>query len=204
MIKKTAIVLAGGYSKRFGEDKGLVLLAGKTLVSYVVERVNSIVNETLVIVSSEKQKHEYSKVLPKQTKLFVDVTDSQSPLVGAMTGLKEATGAFSILLACDTPFISTKILQLLYDLCKGKSAVIPRWPTGYIEPLQAVYETKPALLAAKQALSQKNMNMQSMIANLKKVRYVSTMLLEQIEPKLETFFNINTIEDLKNAKTLLK
>jgi molybdopterin-guanine dinucleotide biosynthesis protein A len=43
-----------------------------------------------------------------------------------------------------------------------------------------------------------------MIENLRRVRYVSTVVLEQIEPKLLTFFNINTPQDLKKAESLLK
>ena len=203
-MESSAIILSGGFSKRLGRDKGLVILASKPLVLHVIDRISNIADEILVVVGNKTQYEIFKDKLGKKAILIIDKEEFQSPLIGAATGFEKAKGKYSYLLPCDTPFISTKILQLLYDLCKGKSAVIPRWPTGYIEPLQAVYKTKPALLAAKQALSQKNMNMQSMIANLKEVRYVSTMLLEQIEPKLETFFNINTIEDLKNAKTLLK
>jgi len=43
-----------------------------------------------------------------------------------------------------------------------------------------------------------------MIDNLRGVRYVSTMVLEQLEPDLLTFFNVNTPQDLKKADSLLK
>ena len=89
-------------------------------------------------------------------------------------------------------------------MCTNRRAAIPRWPSGYIEPLQAVYHTKSALTAAKMALKQGKMNMRSMIDNLSGVRYVSTMVLEQLEPKLLTFFNVNTPQDLKKADSLLK
>jgi molybdopterin-guanine dinucleotide biosynthesis protein A len=42
-----------------------------------------------------------------------------------------------------------------------------------------------------------------MIDNLHGVRYVSTLVLEQLDPNLATFFNINTPVDLKKAEAML-
>ncbi len=78
-------------------------------------------------------------------------------------------------------------MQFLLDICTNKSAVIPRWPSVYIEPLQAVYHTKSALIATKTALAQGKMNMRAMIDTLRGARYVLTMVLEQLEPRLLTF-----------------
>jgi molybdopterin-guanine dinucleotide biosynthesis protein A len=43
-----------------------------------------------------------------------------------------------------------------------------------------------------------------MVDKLQKVRYVSTLVLEQLDPRLRTFFNINTALDLKKAGVMLK
>ncbi len=204
ILQRSAVILAGGFSRRFGSDKGSVLLAGKPLIYHVLERVSNIVDEIVVVVSSKDQKEKLEIILEEKAILVIDKTKSQSPLVGAMTGFETAKGEVSLLLPCDTPLVSTPIVQFLLDMCTGRSAAIPRWPSGYIEPLQAAYHTKSALTAAKTALEQGNMNMRSMIDNLRRVRYVSTMVLEQIEPKLLTFFNINTPQDLKKAESLLK
>ncbi len=44
-MNRSAIIIAGGLSKRFGQEKGLVPLANKPLIKYVVEAVNQIVDE---------------------------------------------------------------------------------------------------------------------------------------------------------------
>jgi len=204
MLQKSAAILAGGFSRRFGKDKGLVALAGKPLILHVIDRVSKVVDEVLVIVSSKDQKNKFETILGEKANLVIDKDDSQSPLVGAITGFESAKGEYLLLLPCDTPLISTQILQFLLDMCTNRSAAIPRWTSGYIEPLQAVYHTKSALTAAKTALAQGNMNMRSMIDNLRGVRYVSTMVLEQLEPDLLTFFNVNTPQDLKKAESILK
>ena len=203
-LNKSAVILAGGFSRRFGSDKGLVTLLGKPLVLHVIDQVSNLVDEVLLVISSEIQKRNFDNILENRAKLVMDKDKSQSPLVGTITGFETAKGEYSLLLACDTPLVSRKVIQFLLDLGTNRSAAIPRWPNGYIEPLQAVYHTKSALTAAKTALAQGNRNMQSMIDNLKEVCYVSTMVLEQLEPNLSTFFNINTPQDLKKAESILK
>jgi molybdopterin-guanine dinucleotide biosynthesis protein A len=202
-LEKSAVVLAGGFSKRFGQDKGLLKLAGKPLILHILDKVSTVVDEVLVVVSSKSQEKAYTCFLKQKAKIVIDKYETQNPLVGALTGFEKAQGKYSLLLPCDTPFVSSQIASFLLELCVNKDAVIPRWPNGHIEPLQAVYYTKSALNVADKALEDKKQNMHSMIASLKRVRYVSTLALKQIDPKLTTFFNINTPKDLRKAEHVL-
>jgi molybdopterin-guanine dinucleotide biosynthesis protein A len=201
---KSAVILAGGFSRRFGSDKGLVLLMNKPLVRHVIDKVSTIVDEVIVVVSREEQKNKFVPIVENGAKLIIDEDDSQSPLIGTITGLEKATSKYSLILPCDVPLVSTQILQYLFELRRNRHAVIPRWPNGYIEPLQAIYHTKSALSAAKTALNQGFMNMRSMIENMTAVRYLSTLALKQLDPNLWTFFNINNQKDLLKAESYLK
>jgi molybdopterin-guanine dinucleotide biosynthesis protein A len=203
-LENAAIILAGGYSKRFGQDKGLMLLADKSLVKHVIDNVGDAVEEKILVVGSKAQAENYMKILDPNVRVLIDIGNVQSPLVGALTGFENTNAEYSLLLPCDTPFTSKEVVSLLLELCSNKSAVIPRWPSGYIEPLQAVYRTKRALEAAKNALGEGKRNMLSMIEKLRGVRYVSTLVLQQVDPKLMTFFNINTPMDLEKAEHILK
>lgn len=184
-------------------DKGLLTLAKKPLIRHVLENVNGIVDEKIVVVSSEAQASSYSKSLGAHVDVQVDAERVQTPLNGTATGLEKAQGAYSLLLACDTPFVSKEVLSLLLELAIGKAAVVPRWPNCQIEPLQAVYCTGPALEAAEEALNEGKLNMQAMIDKLRGIRYVSTLVLQQLDPELRTFFNINTPMDLKKAEFMM-
>ena len=86
----------------------------------------------------------------------------------------------------------------------NKNAVIPRWPNGYIEPLLAVYRTEVAKAASNDALDDGRLDMQAMVDKLQGIRYISTLVLRQLDPELRTFFNVNTISDLRKAETMLK
>jgi molybdopterin-guanine dinucleotide biosynthesis protein A len=203
-LTKAVVILAGGFSKRFGQDKCLVDLFGKPLVLHVVDRVSSMVNEKVVVVGSNALREKLSNVFKSKIRVVVDRYEGQSPLVGALTGFESVDAEYSLLLPCDTPFVSIKIVGLLLDLCVNRGAVIPRWPNGYVEPLQAVYNTKSAMEAAKKALDEGKRDLSSMINYLHGVRYVSTLVLQQLDPKLLTFVNVNTVADLKRAESMLK
>ena len=203
-MDRSAIILAGGFSSRFGQDKGLLQLANKPLIKHVLAAVSSLVDEKIVVASSKVQAGNYAKILASDVNVLADVGDAQSPLVGALTGFKEACGTYALLLSCDMPFVSRDVISLLFELCINRYAAIPRWPNGYIEPLQAVYCAKPACKAAENALSEGKLNMQSMVDKLRDVRYVSTLVLQQLDPELKTFFNVNMPLDLKKAELMFK
>jgi molybdopterin-guanine dinucleotide biosynthesis protein A len=203
-LGNSAIILAGGFSSRFGQDKGLLPLADKPLIKRVLDAISTLVDERMVVASSKVQAENYEKVLGSDVNVLIDVGDIQSPLVGALTGFKEAHERYALLLSCDTPFVSRDVVSLLFELCIDRNAVVPRWPNGYIEPLQAVYCAKPAYEAAKKALSEGKLNMQSMIDRLSSVRYVSTLVLQQLDPELRTFFNVSTLLDFKRAESMFR
>lgn len=200
----SAIVLAGGCSTRLGQDKGLLQLGKKPLAKHVLDSVEDLVNETILVVGSNSQRSEYEEYTDSETRIVVDKTDIQAPLVGALTGFESARGEYSLVLSCDVPFVSQSILSLLLDLSVNKNAVIPRWPNGYVEPLQAVYRTKAARVASSEALDEGRLDMQAMVEKLQGIRYVSTLVLRQLDPELKTFFNVNTLLDLKKAEIMLK
>ncbi len=203
-MDKSVIILAGGFSSRFGQDKGLLQLANKPLIKHILAAVSTLVDEKVVVASSKVQAENYAKVLDSDVNVLVDAGDAQSPLVGALTGFKETHGTYALLLSCDTPFVSRDVVSLLFELCINRYAVIPRWPNGYIEPLQAVYCAKPTYEAAENALSEGKLNMQSMVDRMRGVRYVSTLVLQQLDPELKTFFNVNMPLDLKKAELMFK
>ena len=125
-------------------------------------------------------------------------------MVGALTGFKAVNGEYSLLLPVDTPFVSREVLSLLFELCVGKAAAVPRWTNNEIEPLHAVYRTKEALKATEETFAQSEEDMQAMVNRLRGVRYISTMVIEQLDPDLRTFFNVNTALDLKKASAMIK
>jgi len=203
-LTRAAILLAGGLSKRFGQDKCLKELAGKPLIIHVLDRIADVADEKVIVIGSEDQRDKLLISLRSKASVVVDKYKDHSPLIGALTGLEAVSAEHALLLPCDAAFVSTEIASLLLDLCEGRNAAIPRWPDGKIEPLQAAYNVKSAVRAARTALDEGKHDMLGMIAHLRGIRYVSTLVLQQYDEKLTTFFNINTVGDWMRAEAMLR
>lgn len=201
-MNRAVVILAGGLSRRFGEDKCLKKLADRALIAHVLNRVSSVADEKLIVVSSEAQKSGLSGSSQLDATIVKDRYEGHSPLVGALTGFEAVQAECALLLPCDAAFVSAEIADLLLELCASKSAVIPRWPNGYIEPLQAAYNVVHASEAARAALKEGKRDMLAMVAHLRGIRYVSTLVLQQYDEKLTTFLNINTVADWKKAESM--
>lgn len=107
----SAIVLAGGRGRRMGEvDKGLQLLQGKPLVSWVVDRVAPQVSE--VLISANRNLERYREmgyaVLPDE------MPDYPGPLAGLHRAMFEVHHPLWLSVPCDTPFLPEDLVQRLH------------------------------------------------------------------------------------------
>jgi len=202
-LERTAIILAGGSSRGFPEDKGATLLENKPLIRRVYNIFEPIVDEVIVVTNTQERADLYKKILPETAKFAVDGQESQGPLIGAIAGFEVAQGTYSMLIPYDSPFVSEELAMLLFDLSIGKTATVPRNPDHEIEPLCSVYQTKLVLETARQVAAEGAVDLQTLVEKLRGVRYISTMVIEQIDPELRSFFSVNTPLDLKRAAVML-
>ena len=202
-------ILAGGKSSRLGKDKGLLEIHGKPMFLWVLETCKLYAKNILIVTSSNEQKRSYEECLEKfnirSAKVVVDEeSEVRCPLIGAKTAFENAESEYTFLLPCDNPLVNGNVLQLLISMCKNYDAVVPRWPNGYIEPLHSIYKTDKALVAAESSLASQRFDMRGMLEKLRKVLYVSTLIIKKLDPKLYTFFNVNSINDLRKLEKITK
>ncbi len=203
-MDKSIIVLAVDSSSKLGQDKGLMMLDNKHLLKYVIDAVKDIAGEVIIVTTSKERANNYAKIVSPKVRFVCNVNESKGLLGAALAGFEAAEGKYSLLLPFDSPFVSNDVVTLLFDCAMGKSAVVPRSPDCEVEALHAVYNTKLALEAAKDALSSGECDMQAIIDRLRGIRYMSTMVIEQLDPDFKTFFRIVTPLDLKRAAVMLK
>lgn len=197
-MDRSAIILTVG-SKGFNGD-----IDGNPLIKLVVDAVKDLVDEIIVVTNSEEHSTAYAGLLSAKVKFVVDASDSRNPLSGVVTGLQAASGEYALLLPENSPFLSREVLSLLLELCAGKSAVVVRHTSCEVEALHAVYNVKQALIAAEEAVAEGEVEVEAIVEKLRGVRYVSTLVVEQLDPDLRTFFRVNTPLDLKKAASMTK
>lgn len=194
-----AIVVAGGPSERMGHPKAFVPVAGVPLLARVVRVVDRVADE-VVVVAKTSQLPEIRDLVGEDAHVVEDAHEGQSPLVGFASGAAVLKSTYTAFLACDLPFLSPEILDLLFQAAFDVDAVIPKWPDGRIEPMEAIYHRERATVAALSALRAGQYANTDMIARLRKVRHVNVDGLRSLDPHLDSFLNVNTPKDLAAAE----
>jgi len=136
-------VLAGGASSRFGRDKGLVELAGKTALQRACDLVREVAGSVKVVAASGR----YSDL---QAPIAADRWPGEGPLGGIITALRATEGdkngaAWNLIVSCDMPFLTREWLDYLCAsaLASDAEVVVPRSRHG-LEPLCACWRTTAA------------------------------------------------------------
>jgi molybdopterin-guanine dinucleotide biosynthesis protein A len=200
MEKVTVAILAGGDSKRFGSDKALVDFQGSPLITHMVDIARKLSSEIIVVVSDEVQEAKLCEVI-KDVRVVVDPpSEVKCALAGALTAFEYTLTPHTLLLPVDTPLASVELLRMIKRMSSGYGAVVPSWPSGYIEPLHSVYLAEHAYYHGLKVMEKGLHKMSDMLNALQKVLFVSTETLKQFDEDLDTFVNFNTLKDLKKAE----
>lgn len=196
----TVAILAGGASKRFGADKFTTTFHQKPLIAHMLEIARTISPELLIVVSEEEQATKI-KPLVKNVRVVTDPDGSiKSALNGALTAFEYTSTQYTLLLPVDAPFTQPELLKVLIRLSPGHGAVVPIWPSGYIEPIHSVYLAEHAYSKGLEIIESGQYRMSDLLKQIQHVLYISTETLKQFDSELETFTNLNTQRDLKMAE----
>ncbi|RDE12662.1 MAG: hypothetical protein C4K47_07970 [Candidatus Thorarchaeota archaeon] len=196
----TVAILAGGNSERFRSDKALALFRGLPLLTHMISIAKRFSSQTLVVVSNDEQARAFEDVVD-DTEIAVDPDDAvRCALTGAVTAFEFSKSRYVMVLPVDTPLVKVEMLQILVDLRAGHGAVVPSWPSGYVEPLHSVYLAEHAYAKGLKVLEDGKRRMQDLLDQLHNVLYVSTLVLEKYDPELKTFVNFNTEEELRRLE----
>ncbi|BDG16678.1 molybdenum cofactor guanylyltransferase [Thermus brockianus] len=125
-------VLAGGRSRRFGEDKALFPYRGKPLLAWVLESLSGA--EERFIVANRPYEGFGVPVYP-------DLLPGADSLSGLHSALAHAQNPWVAVAATDLPFLSRAYWGFLYEkaLRSPYPVVVPVNPEGHLEPLMAFY-----------------------------------------------------------------
>ncbi len=213
----TALILAGGDSRRMGQDKATLVLDGATLLDRVTVTMQQIFPKVIVSVRQLRSGVDVPQVCDEQ--------DSSGPLAGLIAGMAKADTPWVFAVACDMPFVVAGLVEQLasyrtkptppnlplsgeeqVDSLPDKGglgwvgvsfqAVVPIIG-GYPQPLAAFYSVS-ALDTMRASLAAGDKSLRGVLKNLD-VRYVSEDELRECDPQLRSFFDLDTPQDFAEA-----
>ncbi|MFW9865231.1 MAG: molybdenum cofactor guanylyltransferase [Candidatus Thorarchaeota archaeon] len=209
------LILIGGKSIRFGNEKAIIELYGKPLILHQLEILSKFDQNIYLVAHSDEQIFMYRKKIefPTEITFIVDNRDIFNhpkifkPMLGIYSGLKELSRLNYekvFLLSCDLPLIKPDVIYLIIDESEGYDCCIPKWNNGLLEPFFAIYPVEKGYKRAKQILISENYGLFNFIdTDNWNINYVSVeKSIQPLDKNLLSFININGPIDLVKLKKL--
>ena len=195
-----AVILAGGKSKRFGEDKNQAKLGTKSLLEHAIERVREKFQKILIISNKNPKikKMDYIEIIPDC------IEGNLGPLVGVLSAMKwvkekKKNYKWIATFPSDTPFFDNSIIKKYYEKIKNNKSslyfiksnekrhnIFGLWSVELMDILE-------------EDLVKKNFRKVEEWSNKIGVKTINVKT-----NKFDSFLNINTKEDLTNAEKILE
>ncbi len=131
--------MAGGRAQRMGgDDKGLLELAGKPMISYVLNRLRPQVDTTLINANRNIARYkEFGAAVISDT-----MADFQGPLAGMSIAMQVARTPYIVTVPCDSPFVPQDYVQRMFDGLVERNAVVATATDGdRWQPVFSLIET---------------------------------------------------------------
>ena len=185
-MKVSAVILAGGKGQRMGgQDKGLIIYAGKPLIAHVIARLQPQVDE--ILINANRELDQYEKLgFP----VIKDATnDFAGPLAGFQAAMQHAQHDYILSVPCDSPLLPDDLSSRLSQaLNTQKADIAVARANGQSQPVFCLCR-KRLLPQLDQYLAEGNRKVDHWQKSLKLVEV-------SFEDNAIGFININTPEEL--------
>ncbi len=182
----TGVILAGGQSRRMGQNKAFLDMGGIPLIEKTYRTMAKLFSEVILITNTPE---EYAFL---NCRCQPDIY----PGVGSIAGLHAALSASYteriFVVPCDMPFLSPELITLLCQTDPTYDAVVPFSRMG-LEPLHALYHRR-CLPQLERAIKSGDIKLQNVLQNIW-AYFLPVSAYQHIPDAEHSFRNINRPED---------
>ena len=192
-MNASGVVLAGGRSTRMKFNKAFAEIGGKSSLQIILDKFNTVFSETIIISNNPELYTEMND------KIYTDVFPSLGQVAGIHSGLHNASCDTVFVLACDMPFIDTRLISFMVDQLGEYQAVVPQLG-GRLQPLAALY-SRSCLPVFERCLQEDKLKLVRIFEEL------DTLILPETELPVfgkveDIFFNVNDAAALQKAQEI--
>ena len=182
----TAVLLAGGESRRMGKDKATLLYRGKPLWQIQLELLRQLTPQEIFV--SARSDTDWR---PADVQFIADDPPSRGPLSGLAASIERITTSHLLALAIDMPEMTGTYLKFLYTQIEPGCGVVPKIDNR-AEPLAAIYP-REAASEFRNALRSAEFSLQSVTRDLAAAGKLREIAVP--EPQTRLFLNFNAQDE---------
>jgi molybdopterin-guanine dinucleotide biosynthesis protein A len=187
----TGIVLSGGENRRMGAEKAFLKIAGKPMIEYVLTVLRSVAGRIIIVTNAPQSYAAYDACVVS------DALGKRGPLTGIYSGLLHSQDEYNIVVACDMPFLNSRLISHMAELAGDEYDVVLPKIGEFVEPLHAVY--RRGLLPLIEEHIRKDVRQIKRLFTEVRVRYVTEAEIDFFDPERISLKNINTPEEYKEV-----
>jgi molybdopterin-guanine dinucleotide biosynthesis protein A len=192
----SAAILAGGHARRMhGQDKSALDISGRSIMDRQLEILRHLTTDLLIVTASDDEAGA-ERFARHGVRVVADLVPDAGPLGGLYTALSYTASPYTLILACDMPFVSIELLRHLAARVQGWEAAVPRTGDGY-HPLCAAY-AKSVAPVARERLDRGDLAMTGLLHALR-LTEIGPDELARIDPEDVMLANVNTPHDYRQA-----
>ena len=186
LMNISAVLLAGGESRRMGRDKATLLFRGRPLWEIQFDLLRALQPEEIFVSARTDPPWR-----PSGVQFVSDEPPSRGPLSGLSATLARISTDHLLSLAIDIPLMTENYLRLICNLVEPGRGVLPMIGNR-AEPLVAIYP-KGTRTDFLMALSGSDFSLQSLTKKLVEAGKLS--LVKVLEEEANFFRNFNNFSD---------
>ena len=190
-----AAILVGGQARRFGgRDKSALRIGSTTILERQIAVLGPLADRVFIVASGR------GRVDARGLAVVLDRMPGTGTLGALYTALSASTAEFTLVVACDMPFLSGPFLaHMAAAATRDVDVVIPRTVDGY-QPLCALY-ARGSLPPIRRRIETGQLKVLDLLAEVR-VREIGASEIARYDPDGTLFLNVNTPEDYARALTL--
>lgn len=204
MTNVDAFILIGGRSMRLGQDKAFAALGGQTLAERAANVAQIALSpKRITFVAGAENQFAGTLLFGLGHPVVFDLKPGFGAWSGLDTALGYALGEWAFVLACDLPFVTPELVNLLASTISADvDAVVPQQPDGRLQPLCVIYRSAAARKAVGEIFTGRTMlpPLVTLFESLK-TRIVHPDEYTDFSGAERFFENVNTDADLNAART---
>ncbi len=207
----TGIVIGGGRSTRLGRSKPMIHLGGKLVLARVADTLRAFCDELVFVARDSQDDDAPDTAIALRMHVVTDTAPYQGPLAAIHAGLKAAVTPLAFVTGADHPFLSRRLIEAMIAAALssgGEPESVFARVSGRFHPLHSVLVVSDWLSLIEKALRSGERSPTTLIESAvaedsPRVSVMTEDEAEQYDPRLLSFFDIDTPEQLRVARRMV-